>query len=176
MKKLLFFASGIFLCLNATAQQTEFGLTAGYSNLTIKSSFNNLGGSVSGSGLYIGFFADVFISENFHIQPSINYGNIENANLLFIPVMVKYYIGNSGFSLKAGPQATFNLEGLNGYTNLAGLDLALGVGYNITENLFLQARYAFELTNRIKEENFQDGPEPPKLHYNSFFAGIGFKF
>lgn len=174
MKKSLLFVAGLFFCCNLTAQQTKFGYTAGYSNLTFKSSYDNTSAS-SGSGFYIGAVVDIPLSEAFHIQSGVNYANIEAVNMLFIPVMAKYYIKNSNFNLQAGPQASINLEGINGFTNLLGLDLAFGAGYDINEHFYLEARYAFELTNRLKGE-FDGAPEPPKAHFNTFTTGIGYKF
>lgn len=73
----------------------------------------------------------------------------------------------------AGPQATIDLEeGQEGYNSL-GIDAAFGLGYDINENFFLNARYALELTNRIGDI---EGAEGLKGKINSLQLGVGYKF
>ena len=85
--------------------------------------------------------------------------------------MAKYYISESGFQLMAGPQANFILDSFEG-ENSFGLDLTFGAAYDIDEHFFIEARYSFELTNRIED----GGDYDVSGKYNTLFVGIGYKF
>lgn len=176
MKKLFFALALVFAALQTNAQEetTRFGLTAGYLNLNVKASYEGMSASVNGSGFYVGGLLEVPVSTNFYIQPAVLYGNAEDSGMLYVPVMAKLYLVNSGLNVQAGPQATFILEEAEEGTNSFGLDLALGAGYDITENFFLDARYAFELTNRVGD--MEGLPEGVKSTINSFTVGVGYKF
>lgn len=174
MKKVLLAAVGLFFAAQVNAQ--EFGITAGYLNLTASTSYGDMDVSASESGFYAGVLADFELSESFHLEPAVVYGNANEANTLFIPVLVKYYIETSGFNIQAGPQGTLVLDDLEGSgVKSFGLDLGFGAGYDINENFFLQARYAFELTNRA-DTDFFGAPDDLKAHINSLFVGVGYKF
>ena len=174
MKKVILAFMLLFACANYTnAQDVGFGLTAGYLNTQEK--LNTSMGDISEnfSGFYVGAFADIGINEVFHIQPGVNYGNVEETSLLYIPIMAKYYIGDSGFSLQAGPQGTLILEeSMEGLDNF-GIDIAAGAAYDITENFFIEARYAFELTDRFSSDVDSDDAE---YKINNLFVGVGYKF
>jgi len=122
---------------------------------------------------------------NFHIQPELFYGSAEDLSFFYLPVMAKYYVADK-FHLQAGPQLTFSsniddikrairdteeLLGTNGNVDdvldTFGIDISLGAGFDITDNLTLQARYSFGLTDMysgpvggvldIKNDTFQVG-------------------
>ncbi|PHR92054.1 MAG: OmpW family protein [Leeuwenhoekiella sp.] len=156
------------------AQETKFGLTAGFLNAEVKVSADNQGSfSDSDSGFYVGALADIDLNGALHLQPEVLYGNINDSGVLYIPVFLKYYISESGFHLMGGPQATIDLEANEeGYNNL-GVDAAFGLGYDINESFFINARYAFELTNRISDLQGADGVT---ARINSLQIGVGYKF
>ena len=172
MKKLFTFLLITLGSLYLNAQTVDFGLTAGYLNGTAKVDDGSYGSiSNSESGFYVGALMDIAIEDNFYLQPGVTYGNINDSSILYIPFLAKYYIAQSGFHLLGGPQVTFDLqEAPPGYDSF-GLDASFGAGYDITENFFLNARYAFELTNRLN-----DGPDDVKLRINSLLIGLGYKF
>ncbi len=174
MKKFLFLGI-LFISLSNVSAQTRFGLTAGYLDVTVRSTFEGVSASMNEPGFYLGALADFTVSEAFHIQPGINYGQIEDSGVLFIPVMGKYYIPNSGFSLQAGPQATYLLEDTDEEINAFGLDIKLGAGYDITNNFFVDAYYALGLTNRLSNE-FTQVYGDVKSKINSLTVGLGYKF
>lgn len=175
MKKLLLLAVGLFFFAQSNAQSPYFGVTAGYLNAYDNMSQGGIDVSASYSGYYLGVFADVDLSESFMLQPGINFGQVEETvSFLFIPFMVKYYIGGSGFNLQAGPQATINLEKvIDGYNRL-GIDGSFGAGYDITDEFILQARYSLELTNRVG--SMQGVPDDLKSRVNSLTIGLGYRF
>ena len=172
MKKFLLIAA-IAVCgmFSANAQDAKFGAKVGYTNITAKADYGEGSVSVSESGFYIGALADFTVNESFHVQPEINYANVEETNFLYIPVLAKYYISESGFQLMAGPQANFILDSFEG-ENSFGLDLTFGAAYDIDEHFFIEARYSFELTNRIED----GGDYDVSGKYNTLFVGIGYKF
>jgi opacity protein-like surface antigen len=99
MKKLLFIAVlAIFGMFNAQAQDAKFGAKVGYTNITAKADFGEESVSVSESGFYVGALVDFTVNESFHVQPEINYANVEETNFLYIPVLAKYYISNLVFN------------------------------------------------------------------------------
>lgn len=178
MKKNYLFLATVFLMglqgYSQTITPTSFGVTAGYLNLDISSSYQNLNASVSESGFFIGAFAEFDISPSVKLKPGINYGKIEDSDgMLFIPIMIKYYIGESDFNIQAGPQTSVMLDA-GDQVNGIGMDGSFGAGYDITENLLIEARYSFELTNRLK--SMPDIPNDVKSRINSLFIGLGYKF
>lgn len=182
MKKILFFAAGMFFTIQASAQKIEFGLTGGYLNIYASSSstsstFGNQNESSNASGFYVGILADIAISEAFYLQPGVIYGNAEDSNIISIPVLAKYYLLNTGFNLLAGPQVTIIPDELPGTVKPVGVDLGFGGGYDINDNFFLQAKYFLEITNRVKDD-IAGIPEGVDFDYgvNTFLVGLGYKF
>ncbi|MCL6220733.1 porin family protein [Zunongwangia pacifica] len=171
MFKKLILVTILFIGVNSFAQKIDFGVQAGYANLKISEKASGYSLSENESGFYVGFLTDFHLDENWHIQPSANYMRIKETNFLNVPVLAQYYISDSGFYVQAGPQATFILEDV--VINTVGLDAAFGVGYHIDEHFFLDARYAFEVTNRYSgDDYFRD----TKAHLNTLNIGIGYKF
>lgn len=175
-KSLLIFS--LFLGVSSFAQNVDFGIQAGYTNVQIEATAEGTQISENASGYYLGFLADFKFSENWHLQPSVNYFNAEDSNFLSIPVLVQYYIQNSGFYFQAGPQGTIVLED-NPVTNTFGLDAAFGAGYQITENFFIEARYGIELTNRYNSESMEYAEQYDvdlDSGINTLMVGVGYKF
>lgn len=177
MKKGIFFVCLFLVSFCGVAQDVDFGLNAGYTNITGRSSESNLKSSASSSGFYVGALADFDISGNFHIQPSVNYANADETNFLIIPILAQYYISDSNFYVQAGPQATLLLEDTFGLLNTFGLDIAFGAGYHIDENFFLEAKYAIELTNRLSKDVVDAAPGSDiDSGFDAFSIGVGYKF
>ncbi len=177
MKKILLIAAGMLFTFYSFGQQTSFGLTAGYLNITASSSAGELKETDNAHGFNIGILADISLSESFYLQPAVIYGNAEDSNLLSIPLLAKYYISYSGFNLLAGPQATIILDELPGTVKSVGFDLGFGAGYDLSENFFLQAKYFFEVTNRFDDDiiGLPEGLDY-KAKVNTLFVGVGYKF
>ncbi|MFH4968198.1 outer membrane beta-barrel protein [Gaetbulibacter sp. M240] len=169
MKNLLLFSFLSVFIFSAKAQ-TQFGLTAGYFGVSSKS-FTIGGSSLSGtaSGFYVGAMADFKTSEKLHLQPELLYANANSNDVIIIPILLKYYTTEK-FSIQAGPQASYILEDAStNYTPL-GLALATGLGYDITQNFFLQARYSVQINN------YYNGNEDFRARDNFFTVGVGYKF
>ncbi|GAA0872215.1 hypothetical protein GCM10009117_13620 [Gangjinia marincola] len=133
---------------HSNAQQ--FGLTGGYLNLTSQNETPTLDTSDSDSGFYVGTFIDLDLTDKIHLQPSLLYGNVNDLNLIYLPVMLKYYLGGTGLNIQAGPQATLLLEDIDDLNNF-GVDLSVGAAYDIFSSVFIELRYSFELTDRASD-------------------------
>lgn len=170
MKKLvLFIAIAVLAFTNVNAQDSQFGLTAGYLNVDAKVKFDGTTVSASDSGFYIGALADFTVSETFHVQPELVYANVNESSALILPIMGKYYVSDS-FNLQAGPQFTFSLEETPDDFSSIAIALGFGAGYDINENFFIEARYSFQLNN------YYTGSEDLTAKENYLTFGIGYKF
>src|SRR5690606_13158772 len=155
MKKALLTAVFILTCsIAANAQLLRFGVKAGpnFAN------FN--GGDIdysSRTSFHAGAVAEIKATTNFSIQPEILYtsqgADVEgigdfNLDYVAVPVLAKFYILTDKLSLDVGPQFSFLVdEAEESFENeLFDFALAGGLGLNITNSFFVQARYTVGLT------------------------------
>jgi opacity protein-like surface antigen len=174
MKKVLFIAALAFLGLEkVNAQETSYGVTAGFHSLSISVSDGSTTVSSNGSGYYFGFFGDFNISDKFNIQPEIHFASAyqdgDSANELIIPIMAKYYVSDK-FNIQAGPQFDFVVDESDGL-NKFGVGFGFGVGFDFSEKMFVATRYSLGLSNRI-----EDAPSGVSSKFNTFQIGIGYRF
>lgn len=184
------FAVFMFTALKAQEDNTikikpKFGVKAGYTFVDLKVSVDGNSESDDVSGFYIGAFVDFFISEKFNVQPELNYANYsedgESSGVLLLPVLAKFKVDDK-FSIHAGPQLDYllNEEDAEGLKR-AGIGFALGAAYNISENIFIDARYTFGLSDRWDADDFLDdlvgsSDFDVKAKFNYFQIGLGYKF
>ena len=170
MRKLLFtIAVTLIFVLNGTAQDTKFGATAGFLNAGAKVKFGGDSVSDTEAGFYVGLIADFEASEKFHVQPELLYANVNESSALFIPVLGKIYVAES-FSLHVGPQFGISLEETGEDSSSFSFELAGGLGYDITDQFFIEARYAQQLNNAYT------GDLDITARGNGLFVGIGYTF
>ncbi len=174
MKKVLFIAAvALFGLGKASAQETTYGLTAGFHSLTASVSGSGINVSDSASGFFAGFFIDFNVSEKFNIQPEIQFASTykdgENGSMIIIPIMAKYYVSDK-FNVQAGPQFDLVLDDSERLNKL-GFGLGFGVGYDFSEKLFSAARYSIGLNNRI-----EDAPSDMSAKLDTFQIGLGYRF
>jgi hypothetical protein len=109
-----------------------------------------------------------------------------NLGYLNIPIMAKYYVSEK-FNIQAGPQIGLNLsakakaeasfdgvsfsETVDIKDEVEALDLGFnfGLGYNISEKLFLEGRYNIGLSNISKDSEF-------KAQNGVFQLSVGYRF
>lgn len=175
MKKIIPLFALVLLSFNGFGQEARLGLTAGYLNFQVSSYYEGMEISENASGFYAGILGDFTLSETLHVEPALLFGYVKDLKVLFIPVHAKYYIGQSGFNVLAGPQATLIIDEINPWVKRIGWDLSLGAGYDFSDEFFLQVKYALELTNR-HDEKIISSPGGIDAGINSLFAGVGFKF
>ena len=63
-----------------------------------------------------------------------------------IPIMAKMYVTEQ-FNIQAGPQITYTLEEVIDDFTKFNIGLGAGLGYDITEDVFIESRYVFQLNN-----------------------------
>lgn len=170
MKKSLLIAALAVFGITGMNAQTSFGATAGLANVSgkVDTPFGSV--SQSSTGFFVGVLADIGISEAFHVQPAITYTSVEDLGQIYVPIMAKYYFGDSGFNAQAGPQVRYIMEEVADDFSKLGIDLAIGAGYDINENIFVEARYGFQMNDHYT------GDGDASLKYNTLNVGVGYKF
>lgn len=160
MKKL--FVMAVLLIAGSSsmnAQGLDFGVKAG-------ANFAKLDGEgISGDNLtsfHVGALLELNVFENFSIQPEVLYSSqgtkIEDEDIkldyLSVPVLAKFYLISDKLSLEAGPQFSFLVnDDVPETFETKSFDFAAvgGLGFNFTENIFVQARYVAGLTDTSKD-------------------------
>ena len=177
MKKLIFSILAITMMAMLNAQESRYGLKAGFNSLSIRASSGGSSASENISGFYIGSFAEFAVSENFDIQPELQYISVSedggNSAFLVLPVLAKYN-ANDKFGILAGPQLDYLLDEDSDGLNKLGLSFAAGLSYEITDAIFIDGRYTLGLSNRLEDAD-QFG-EDLKIKFNMIQIGLGYKF
>ncbi len=178
MKNVLFIAIVLLLGFGkVNAQETSFGIKAGYHNLIAVASANGTSASDGISGIYLGFLADISISEKMKIQPELQYARVsENGgegNSLIIPVMFKYYVTDQ-LNFQAGPVMDLILDESEDDVNTFGFGLGAGIGYDFTDKVFITGRYSFGLSDRLEvNDPLLSGVS---VRFDIFQVGLGYRF
>jgi len=168
MKK-VFLISVLSLAIITGRAQVNFGAKAGINlaNITGK----KVEGYRSKAGVYLGGFANLPLTTQLSVQGELMYSaqgarwdddnEKTTLNYLQLPLLAKYAIGK-GFYAEAGPQLGFllkaeddnegELNDIKEYLKKTDVSLAIGAGYNVTENVSVNARYNFGLTKFYEEE------------------------
>lgn len=153
--------------LSAQAQSlVNFGIKAG-PNFSSFTGGKNIDYS-SRTSFHAGVVAEIKAFPNMSIQPELLYTSqgakvdgIGDFNLDYvsIPVLAKFYVVSDKVSFEVGPQFSFLVDdrqkawnGIVGSGDKSSFDFALagGVGINITQHFFGQARYTVGLTEASK--------------------------
>lgn len=170
MKKMLFaVVIAVLGITNVVAQDIDFGVTAGYLNANAKVSISDVSVTASESGFYIGGIADIAVSEKFNIQSELLYANVDGSSGVMLPIMVKYYVSEK-FNIQAGPHFDIATESVPEDFTSIGISLAAGLGYDLSENFFIEGRYSFQLND------YYTGDLDLETTTNSLLIGIGYKF
>jgi opacity protein-like surface antigen len=170
MKKLVLVVVAVFgIVLSSHAQEARFGATAGYLNARGSVKAEDITISASESGFYIGAVADFNVAENFNIQPELLFAVVDESNGLILPILGKFAISEK-FNLQFGPQLVFSLEDTPEDFSSVEFDIAGGIGYDIDEDFFIEARYTFQINNSYT------GSEDIKVRGNYLSVGVGYKF
>ena len=179
MKKFVFAALAVVLFGSVNAQDTKYGIKAGFNSTSLRASNDGVSASTGLSGFYIGSFAEFGLSSAFAIQPELQAVIVseegENSTFLVLPVLAKYK-PTEQFGVFAGPQFDYLLDEENGILKRFGLGFAVGAGYDITEKIFVDTRYSFGLSDRIDDEIEFDGGDDPSIKFNFFQVGLGYRF
>ncbi|MHA6698023.1 porin family protein [Chryseobacterium sp. A321] len=196
MKKLLL---GAALAVSSLTFAQQFGVKAGV-NVSNISDDNDVQTN-SKTGYYAGVFMNAPIAEDFSIQPEVlynsvgskyDYGNASSTltlDYITVPVMFQYNVVPQ-FYLEAGPEFGFlvgakskvesgSFEGSSDLNkdnfNSFNFGVGLGAGFNITNNIGINARYVAGFTDATDESNQDFGSDADNKN-NVFQAGVTFKF
>ncbi len=158
MKKIILTVAAIFAFGITSAQETKFGVKAGFTSQTAKVStgFGTVSGSAS--GFYVGGFADIGVSDKFHFQPELLYSGVSGSNTIVIPLLGKYSFAEK-FNVLFGPGLNYSLDAL---ADEFSVSADIGVSYDIDEKFLVDARYDIGLTGDAK--------------LNGLFIGAGYRF
>ncbi len=169
-KKLTLSIVALTIALSCYSQDTTFGLSGGLLNGSGRVKENNSSASSSDTGFYVGLYSKIRFTEKLSLIPEVDYGNLNDSNFGFLSVRLGYYLVPK-FYLQGGPQMTYLFDALTDDVSKAGLDASLGLGYEITDKFHVQARYAFEVSNRIKEADTN-----LTARFNWLHVGMGYSF
>lgn len=158
MKKLAFLVVTLLTISQITNAQSnvKFGIKAGlnYANFT-----NTEIQTDAISSYHAGLLVEIGLFDNLAIQPELLYSTVgatindpindikEELGYISIPVMAKFNLSETVF-IEAGPQGSFLLSNKDRLEDYNDLDLAanVGLGLNLTKNIFASARYSLGLT------------------------------
>ena len=159
MKKSLVVIALIFSVAVTFAQDNVFGVRAGYNvtNLDFSPEVPSGVENAHRNGFAIGFLAEYSLSDKFSVSPEIQF-SAEGAkdkelrlDYLQMPILLNYKITRK-IALGVGPQISLKAhdyeDGLQNfvYSGIAGLT------YMITDEIFVDARFSYGLTNIFDSE------------------------
>lgn len=149
----------LFLSLSTLtfSQETLYGIRAGLniSNLDFEpdATFRNM----HRNGFFFAGFMDIGISESFSTQIELQYSaegakaDELKADYIQMPIMLRYAVGSS-FTIGVGPMASLktwkNQDAFSTFTFSA----VGGIEYMITDELFVDARFSYGITNILDED------------------------
>jgi len=195
MKNIILLATAICCAFTSHAQKdkreegVKIGLKGG---LNVSNFMGDLEDNAIRTSIHIGVVSEFIISDKFSIQPELLYSGqgFSNQNpagfsrgkfdYINLPVLAKYYLVKN-LSLETGPQIGFLISAKN-KTNDSNdeiedqktldFSLNLGLGYELNNGVFFQARYNHGITN------INDSPSSDSIKYTNsvyqFSVGILF--
>ncbi|MBC7874975.1 MAG: PorT family protein [Ferruginibacter sp.] len=169
MKKLLGLLIIFFISLSSLqAQQTVFGIKAGYNSSSIE--VDNGSDYDSKSGLHVGGLAHIHVSKHFAVQPELVFscqgGERPNSKLklsyINLPILAQYMVSN-GLRLQTGPQVGFlvaaeqkvgdiSFDVDDAYDNI-DLSWVIGGGYLFSSGIGIDLRYNIGVSDIIDGGN-----------------------
>lgn len=162
MKKLLLGMCVLAGTFYSSAQETKFGVRAGVDFAMVESSVTIPGaGTVTAkgteTGIFVGGFACLGLSESFAVQPEVLYVSIKDASFINVPILGKYTVAEK-ISVLAGPSFNYSIDAKD---DKFKVNVDLGGGYDLTENIDIAARYSL---------GFGD------TKMSGIFLGVGYSF
>lgn len=150
------------------AQGLKFGVKAGANFSTLEG--DNTYDLSNYTNFHFGALLELEVFQNFSIQPELLYSS-QGAKVdsdavkdikydyVTVPVLAKFYLITDKLSLEAGPQFSFMInESVPDQFRTKSFDFAAigGLGLNITDNIFAQARYVIGLTDTTKDAEIKN--------------------
>lgn len=177
--------ASVFLTFSSLAQNTTYGLKAGYNAASLE--VDNGTDYESRSAIHGGLLAHIHVSTHFAVQPELVFsmqgGERESTNTTLklnyinVPVMLQYM--NSGFRIQTGPQLGFlvsaesktgNIEiDVDDAFNSIDFSWGVGAGYLFPGGIGIDARYNIGISNISDDEDFE-------VHNRVFQVGLFYHF
>ena len=198
------FAFAQTMSTTTSTSRPMFGIKAGINVASL--SDDGFDDTTSKVGFAGGVFMNAPLSEQFSIQPEVMYSQMGsevegqyanthystklNLDYITVPVMFQFK-ATPEFYIEAGPEFGFlvsakskdtvgNFSATNeidtDYFNSFNFGLGLGLGFDITENFGVNARYVAGFTDINKDGETSLQNEDNKNRNNTFQAGVYFKF
>lgn len=177
MKKTILLLALVLSAFYGFSQDSKTGVRIGY-NISNLDFDPEVPGGIENrhrNGFAIGFFGEYSLSNSIAIAPEIQFsaeGAQEEAlriDYIQLPVFFKYKISDL-LSIGLGPQASLKAHSFeDGLQNISFSGLA-GLEYMISDNFFIDARYAYGLTNIFDDESGLDAAN------TNIQIGLGVKF
>ena len=176
MKKLIVIA--LLLTAGLASAQSDFlrfGIKGGANFSNVRGNVDQIGFNTKTS-YHIGALVEISLLGNLSIQPELLYSvqgsKVEHGTLgkedfeskyVNLPIMAKFYLISDRLSVELGPQFGFMIDdNWAEQYDAQSFDFSLGGGlsFDLTRNLFVQARYLAGMTEfskeaDIKNSNFQ---------------------
>ncbi|WP_299683697.1 outer membrane beta-barrel protein [uncultured Dokdonia sp.] len=140
-------------CLTLNAQTTRIGATGGVVNAGGRVEFDN-GQTVNNNrqGFYAGLVFDYGITSRIHIETELDYVSAGNTDFFQVPLLVKFYMGNTDFYFQVGGQYTYTLDETSEEISRSNIAFAFGAGFDINKRVNLNVRFAPQLNDFQEEE------------------------
>jgi opacity protein-like surface antigen len=167
MKKIMLTLLVVVLTIVSVNAQT-FGVKAGFISANAKVKGGGITLTDTESGFSVGLLAEFKLSDSIDLVPELLYVN-DGESALQMPIMAKFRIGE-GFSILVGPQITYYVEeSVPDVTNF-NIGLGAGVGYDLSDNFFIDAKYTLQLNNTYT------GSSDFTAKANYLNIGLGYRF
>jgi len=150
-------------------QNVHWGITGGFASANLSTKQDNTTETTTNSGFYAGGFAYFEVNSGFGVHSELLFAGIEDANAILIPILAEFKLTDQ-LSLSTGPQFNFSLEEIpDGFTGLS-FGAASGIGFDISYDLRLKARYAYQFSNSFT------GDDDIKVRTHFWTIGLGYRF
>ena len=169
MKKNMLLAAALLIFGFTNAQKTKFGLKAGVDFANVHGKFAGESYHQAETGFYAGGYADITVSNKFHVQPELLYVSVKEMDQIQIPVLARIPLVED-LSLLAGPDFGILVNTVDGIKTFNyGVDL--GLTFDLNEEFALDGKYNLGLANLLK-----DGNSDYSSKISGFFFGLSYKF
>lgn len=169
MKKSILLVVAFMVFGYVNAQQAKFGIKAGVDFANAHGKFNGISYHSAETGFYAGGFADITVSDKFHVQPEVLYVSVKDLDQIQVPVLAKIPVVED-LNLLTGPDFGFLLNADKGFKTL-NLGLDLGLSFELNEDFSLDGKYNFGLSNLEKGGNSDFSTK-----LSGAFFGLSYKF
>ena len=169
MKKIMLTAFVAVITMVGMNAQATFGAKAGFVSANAKVESGGFSMTNTESGFAVGLFAEFELSETIDLVPELLYTSVDETGFLQMPIMAKFKIGED-FNILAGPQITYVLEEKEEDLTNFSIGLGAGLGYDFSDNFFIDAKYTLQLTNTYT------GSEDVTAKIHFLNIGLGYRF